>query len=91
MVFAYHIQTKVFAYTSKERKEIVHSSSIVRLCFCAGKLTDNLMDEFLNGWIKEEFVLQLWIFRQAELADNQANRLLVRGLILEVLYGFKLD
>lgn len=49
MVFAYHIQTKVFAYTSKERKEIVHSSSIVRLCFCAGKLTDNLMDEFLNG------------------------------------------
>ena len=55
-------------YTSVAYNEIIKEAGIVRSCSRAGKPTDNPVNESLNGWIKEEMLVD---FR---LADAQSFR-----------------
>ena len=53
-------------YTSVAYNEVIREAGIVRSCSRAGKPTDNPVNESLNGWIKEELLID---FR---LADAQS-------------------
>lgn len=44
-------------YTSKAYNEIIREAKLVRSCSRAGKPTDNPVNESLNGWIKEELLV----------------------------------
>lgn len=50
-------------YTSAAYNEIIKEAGIVRSCSRAGKPTDNPVNESLNGWIKEELLVD---FRLAD-------------------------
>lgn len=49
-------------YTSKAYNEIIKERGIVRSCSRPGKPTDNPVNEFLNGWIKEELFTDFDLF-----------------------------
>lgn len=44
-------------YTSKAYNELIKDTNIVRSMSRAGKPTDNPVNESLNGWIKEELII----------------------------------
>ena len=44
-------------YTSMAYNDIIRDKNIVRSCSRAGKPTDNPVNESLNGWIKEELLV----------------------------------
>ena len=54
-------------YTSVAYNEIIKEAGIVRSCSRAGKPTDNPVNESLNGWIKEELLIDF------HLADAQGT------------------
>lgn len=52
-------------YTSKAYNEIIHEKGLARSCSRAGKPTDNPVNESLNGWIKEELMVDFGL-REAQ-------------------------
>ena len=57
-------------YTSVAYNEVIKEAGIVRSCSRAGKPTDNPVNESLNGWIKEELLVDFHLadargFREA--------------------------
>lgn len=60
-------------YTSKAYNDIIRENGLARSCSRAGKPTDNPVNESLNGWIKEELMVDCGL-REAQ--DHE-----VKGLI----------
>ena len=55
--FAIAVSTERGQYTSMAYNEIIRDTNIVRSMSRAGKPTDNPVNEALNGWIKEELMI----------------------------------
>lgn len=49
-------------YTSMAYNDIIKDKNIVRSCSRAGKPTDNPVNESLNGWIKEELMIDFDLY-----------------------------
>lgn len=49
-------------YTSMAYNEVIKDKNIVRSCSRAGKPTDNPVNESLNGWIKEELMIDFDLY-----------------------------
>jgi len=49
-------------YTSVAYNEIIKEKNLVRSCSRAGKPTDNPVNESLNGWIKEEMLIDFGLY-----------------------------
>jgi len=49
-------------YTSMDYNKIIKERNLVRSCSRAGKPTDNPVSESLNGWIKEELILDFGLY-----------------------------
>lgn len=60
-------------YTSKAYNEIVHEKGLARSCSRAGKPTDNPVNESLNGWIKEELMMD---FGLRDARDDEVKALI---------------
>lgn len=58
-------------YASMAYNELIKDTNIVRSMSRAGKPTDNPVNEALNGWIKEELILDFGIERCREKRDFQ--------------------
>ena len=58
-------------YASMAYNELIKETNIVRSMSRAGKPTDNPVNEALNGWIKEELIIDFGIERCREKRDFQ--------------------
>lgn len=58
-------------YASMAYNELIRETNIVRSMSRAGKPTDNPVNEALNGWIKEELIIDFGIERCREKRDFQ--------------------
>ena len=56
-------------YTSVAYNEVIKEAGIVRSCSRAGKPTDNPVNESLNGWIKEELLIDFHLADAGGFAD----------------------
>lgn len=65
-------------YTSVAYNEIIREAGIVRSCSRAGKPTDNPVNESLNGWIKEELLVDF------NLADAAGYREVAEAVVAYV-------
>lgn len=60
-------------YSSMAYNELIKETNIVRSMSRAGKPTDNPVNEALNGWIKEELVIDFGIEKCREKGDFQTE------------------
>ena len=60
-------------YSSKAYNELIKDKNIERSMSRAGKPTDNPVNESLNGWIKEELMIDFRLAKSDDVIDTIAN------------------